>query len=179
VSEQESAPLASEPSGEALLLAQLEQLVRTHEEEIGIGYGGTLQYRLSRVLAHYQRTAVEALAEAKAFRDDLLVEFRALVLVTEMAGNASTHREKDARLRGLVELLEGATRRLREHEFGLAHGYGYFWDSVFRSDYPTRHYVRRIHELEDEVKRLRGTTDAAQAPDESGVDTRSLDGVPF
>jgi hypothetical protein len=150
------------------MLPRLQALVRAHEQEIRSQYAGDLVEEIQHVLAHYQQTATNVVAQTKAFRDDLLVQLRALSLVIEMAGGAGTHREKDARLRGCADLIESTITRLRKLEFGLHRQW--YWPDVFRSDYPVRQYVERIHELEAQVQALQPaaaqSASAEPAPEE-------------
>lgn len=114
----------------------------------------TLERRLSNIIDRYERVAVANVDAAKSFRDEVLVFVKAWAMIADMTASASTHSEKNARLRGMIELLESAARKLYGMKFEMDSGW---WrhEDVFASDYPTLHYVQRIHELEDEVKRLK------------------------
>lgn len=144
---------------------EVEALVAEHERAVNNHFCGPLASRLACVLRHYRDLATNHLAGAAAFRDDVLAYLRALVLVTESAANGATHREKDARLRGLVEMLESAIEKLRKEKFDFAYA-RWTMPDLWRSDYPVREYVRRIHDLEDELKRLR--EEKAPASEKSG-----------
>lgn len=118
-------------------------------------YGGDgLAKRLHRLISHYNMTAANALATTKSFRDDMLTWLRAMSLVGEMAGNAGTHAEKNARLRGMVELIESAIQKIQNQRME----FNYRWwnhEDIFKSDYPVRQFVDRIHELERENESLK------------------------
>lgn len=118
------------------------------------GYG-TPQDRLTQLLNSMRQRELDAIAGCKAFRDDCVNWLRAISMIVESVGNASTHGEKAARCRGAVELVESAIEKLRRRNFDSPHSWQFWMDDCFRSDYPTREYVRRIHELEAELKELR------------------------
>jgi hypothetical protein len=70
-----------------------------------------------------------------------------------MAGNGGTHTIKNNRLTGLSELLESAAHKIQNARVE----FGYHWYDhvdVFKTDYPVRQFVEKIHELEDQVKQL-------------------------
>lgn len=85
---------------------------------------------------------------------DYLTYFRALVIVLEMTGQAATHREKDARLRGAIELLEGMIQKLRYSDLGAMLG-GFRWPDIFRSDWPQQRLLDRVRVLEAELAEAR------------------------
>jgi hypothetical protein len=119
-------------------------------------------------LRHYEDKAVSALRDTKQFRDDMLTYFRALVIVLDMTGNAATHAEKNARLRGAVELLEQMAERLRL-EIVFSH---FHWRDAFASDWPTRRLLERVHELERELSELRSSQ--ANVPTEGHADDTNI-----
>lgn len=161
-------PLPFGAADTARLLAVLER----HEQQIGRRYAGAaLHERVDLLCTAYHVAAVSSLAQAMSFRNDLLTYFRAMSLVVEMAGNAATHTEKNARLRGMSEILESAVERLRQQDFEVDR-YHWSWPDVFRSDYPTRHFLSRIHELERELAQYRRSPQDGQAPSRA-------DDVPF
>lgn len=135
-------------------LDMLLAIMRKHEEVIRHSCYMPANIRLERILNHYQHIASDALLGVRHFRDDVVVELRAMSLIVDMALNAGTHSEKNARLRGMTDLLESAIRKLREEEFKFSSAW-YHWDDVFRSDAPTRLLMNRIHELEAEVEALK------------------------
>jgi sugar phosphate isomerase/epimerase len=111
-----------------------------------------LRQHIQAVIEEYRSQTVNALRAAKEFRDRMLVDLRALEMVLHMVSNASTHKEKDARLRGCIELIGGAFQRLEREQFEIAACNHPHFDDVFRSDYPTRHYVERIRDLERQLE---------------------------
>lgn len=124
-------------------------LVLEHQEKLRIGLASaSLAERVRHVIHEYHHKAVESLGQAKAFRDDVLIWLRAMSICVTMVGNAHTHKEKAARLRGLVEVIEGRCAKLREMSFDIAFASGGRWpfEDVFASDYPSRYYIGRIQD---------------------------------
>jgi hypothetical protein len=134
-------------------LRDLDDAIREHEKLLRYyGPSDKLIDRFRQVVQHYQDSSIQTVLVVQQFRDDLLVQLRAFSLVVDMAGNASTHSEKAARLRGLSEMLETSIEKLRRFEMNDTK----LWQfpDVFRSDYPTRAYLQRIHELEERIREL-------------------------
>lgn len=155
------------------LLTSLEALAKTYEDRQRRHTHAPLDERLTRLLEHYERKAVEATEAIKRWNDDVVVYLRALAIVAESAGNASTHGEKNARLRGMVEQIETAIQHLRERDLDLFWGSWRFPD-LFRSEYPVRYYVEQMRELERELDALK----KAGQPGENGQAVEAQD-VPF
>lgn len=130
----------------------LDEIIKEHSERLRCYHCGTDVEKIAHIVNDYHDTAVRAMSDVKEFRDDLQVYLRAIALVLDMTANASTHREKNARLRGACELLESAIGKLRESSFEFMLGRHGMSADIFRSDYPTRHLVERIHTLEDALK---------------------------
>lgn len=130
-------------------------IIKEHSERLRCYHCGTDEEKIAHIIQDYHDNAVRALNEVKYFRDDLQTYLRAVALVLDMVGNASSHREKNARLRGALELLESGIGRLRESTFEFTLGCRLLSNDIFRSDYPTRQLLERIHALEDELKQLK------------------------
>lgn len=138
---------------------QIRAVVEDHERRIRTHYGSfALSERVDRLLGHYHDTATNSIAAAKAFAEDVSVALRALALVADSVASAGTHREKDARLRGLIEILEGALTRVRNHQWDVQNTsiYSFLPQDVFRSDYPQRRALDRIRELESQLAEVKG-----------------------
>lgn len=143
------------PQDPATQLAEVERLIKSHQEKTNYFQGfGSAAERVKSVLRTYEDKAVSALRDTKRFRDDMHSYFRALVIVLEMTGQASTHAEKGARLRGAIELLEQMIERLRRNDLETVFSHSH-WRDAFASDWPTRRLMDRVHELEAEVKELK------------------------
>lgn len=132
----------------------LSRLLKKHEELQHTYRHGDVVERIEQVVNAYHNLSLDTMSEAKTYRDRLLVDFRAISMVLMMVSNASTHREKESRLRGCGELIETAIRELEKISFDVAICNTPHWRSLFYNDYPTRHLIERIHELEGQVKSL-------------------------
>ena len=135
-------------------LRKIDDIVIKYEQEDRHTYATALPERVEYLIRRYRDLATNQLSGVKAARDDMLVYLRALAMIVEMAGNANTHNEKNARLRGCIELIETTIQKLREQEFNFQFSTWHMPD-VFRSDYPTIEYIRRIHQLEEELERVK------------------------
>lgn len=135
-------------------LRKIDDIATKYEREDRHSYATALPERVEYLIRRYRDLAANQLSGIKATRDDMLVWLRAMAMIVEMAGNASTHAEKNARLRGCVELIETTIQQLREQEFNFQSATWHMPD-VFRSDYPTLEYVRRIRQLEEELERVK------------------------
>lgn len=142
------------PKDPATQLAEVEELIKSHQEKTNhYQHFGSAAERVKAVLRQYEDKAVSALRDTKQFRDDMLTYFRALCIVLEMTGQAATHAEKNARLRGATELLEQMADRLRRTDLEIVFSH-FYWRDAFASDWPTRRLMERIHELENELKEI-------------------------
>lgn len=148
----------------ATRLAEMEDLIREHQrkQSYSQGFGSTAE-RAKAVFREYEDKATKALSDVKAFRDDMLTYFRALVLILHMTGEAGTHAEKAARLRGAIELLEQAIEQLRKKDLEMLFSM-WRWPDLFRSDWPTRRLMERIHDQERELEDLRKQVQPPEEP---------------
>jgi hypothetical protein len=135
------------------IIDALTNLAKEHQAKIRIYHSDGLLGQIRSVLGQYESRAELSLLSANDFREEVLRWLAGIVIVTDSVANASTHSEKNARLRGLVEVLESAREKLGKMHFDLQTGT--MWPDIFRSDYPTRHFLQRIRDLESEVKELR------------------------
>lgn len=118
---------------------------------------------LVRVLDHKRSHVASTIARSRDFQQDVLTFLRAFSLMLETVSGASTHAEKAARLRGLIELVETAATRVRERQFREQESWSYSMaDDVFRCDYPVRHWIHKCREAEakqqaaeEELKKVR------------------------
>jgi hypothetical protein len=152
--------------GEALTqLSEIHKLILEHQEKQNYHQGfGTPAQKVKAILREYEDKTVRAYNGATHVRDDMLSFFRALALVLTMTGEAATHAEKNARLRGAIELLESAIEKLRHQSFEQLFDV-YRFPDLFRSDWPTRRLMERIHDLEQQVKDLQPKTDEPKGPE--------------
>ncbi len=152
-------------------IRRLEQMVEKWEDsarEYGSGYyhdsDRKLATRVERLINHYQRTAANAISGATSFKSDMLTWLRAMAINAEAVSWGSTHAEKNARLRGLVEVIEAACKRVNEARVD-SYRWGHEFDDWMKSDYPVRELLRELHQKDDEIRRLRSETNG-QPPQE-------------
>jgi DNA repair exonuclease SbcCD ATPase subunit len=134
--------------------AKIDKILREQEEAQSITWGSDTADRLRHVVEHFRSVAASALAGSERFRDDMLAYLRAMSLCLEMTGNAQTHSEKNARLRGAIEVIERAIESLRNERFDFSRSY-WRWPDPFKSDFPTRELMRSLHQTKDELKEAR------------------------
>lgn len=132
-------------------IQKIDKVIRHYEGDAGVTCSGEYPSRLRNLFLHYQQKAGNAIAKNKSVVEDCLVYFRSVAMLAESVGMAQTHNEKNARLRGLVELLESAIHKLRTHqEDELMHNWQYF--SWHVSDYPYRAVLRNLQQENRELK---------------------------
>lgn len=135
-------------------LAEIQELIREHQEKQRYSQGfGSPAEKVKSILREYEDKTTKTYSDVKRVRDDMLTYFRALALILTMTGEAATHAEKNARLRGAIELLESAIEKLRNQNLESLFDI-YRWPDLFRSDWPTRRLMDRIHDLEQQVRDL-------------------------
>lgn len=156
--------------GEALTqLDEIQKLINEHQNKQNYhqGFGSPAQ-QIRTILREYEDKTTKAYSDVKHVRDDMLTFFRALALVLNMTGEAATHAEKNARLRGAIELLESAIEKLRHQNLESLFDI-YRWPDLFRSEWPTRRLMERIHDLERQVKELQPQLDERKDADADTV----------
>lgn len=133
-------------------LVRLEELL-DKEQEFQREYRayGTLADKIANCFAWYRNNQERVIGGAKVFNEDMILYMRAIALVAEMVGNAGTHAEKNARLRGLIEQIESAIHKLREQQFNFRETYYWRSPDVWRSDYPLRRYMEQKHDLQRQL----------------------------
>lgn len=124
----------------------------------------TLSQRVQRVVDHYTRMAATSVSNAREFKNDILSWLRAMAINAESVSWAGTHQEKNARLRGLVEVIDQACKRVNELRLE-DRTYAYDINDWIKSDFPVREYKRRIYELEAEIASLKKTQAAPTEAD--------------
>lgn len=134
------------------------------EEEVRVRGDGSPAERIRQVVRQAIWKKERAEEAYRHMGQDMLVWVRALGLTASAAANGGTHREKDARMRGMIEMIESAVQAIRNALEDGKDYFGYRVPDVFRSDYPVREYKQKIHELERELERVKGK------PSENGDD---------
>lgn len=155
--------LESNNAGAALRkdIRQLEVMVKGFEESARRNgdywsYNDpTLASKVQRVVDHYTRMAASSVSNARSFKDDILTWLRAMAINAESVSWAGTHQEKNARLRGLVEVIERACKDVNEMRLEDRNSWGSYTNDWMKSDFPVREYKSRIYELERENQQLK------------------------
>jgi hypothetical protein len=147
------------------MLAEIEKCIASHEATQSVVYHGSRVERIKHLLGNYRQAAAAANQNLLDFKQDVQTWMRAIALLVDSAANAATHTEKNARLRGVVDLVESAIQRLRDN---FRHFSDSWWQNpdIFRSDYPVKRYVERIRELEAKLAELEKTEDKPQQAQE-------------
>lgn len=138
------------------MFEEVEQYIKNHEAYNKISHYGSRTERIGRLLHAYRQSEAEVQGKLSSFKQDVMLWMKAFALVIDSVSNASTHSEKNARLRGAIEMVESAVGKLRGDFDHFAMSYSRNPD-IFRSEYPVRKYVERIRELEQKLSKLEGT----------------------
>lgn len=141
---------------------QLEVLVDRFETAMqrdgGWRYGGdrTLAERVQRCVDHYTRLAADTVSKSMTFKEGMVSWMRGIAINAQAVSWAHTHHEKDARLRGLIEVIETAISQIDELRLDdrMTQWSGAV-DSWLKSDFPTREMRNRILDMEQEIRRLK------------------------
>lgn len=119
------------------------------------GHDQSLADRLVRIVDHYTRLAAFAVETQQNERTGVVSWLRGIAINAQSVSWASTHHEKDARLRGLIEVIDTAITKIQEQNSDSGRYFDGGIDSWMRSDFPTRDLKRRILDQEAEIKRLK------------------------
>jgi len=136
----------------------LDKIINSNFELIRCYYPGNRAEKIESIINYYKRKAEESLFSIRNFQQELIVWLRALAMVAEMAGNSSTHREKAARVRGMIEIIETCIEKATNMDINFSFLY-FNWPNLWRSDYPVRKILQENHELKKEIDRLQNIKD--------------------
>ena len=90
------------------------------------------------------------------FGDQVTQQLAGMRIVVDGVLSAETHREKDARLRGLLDVIETGIDRLQEkHINDFNHLHSYFPHGLFAADTSRVRLQHRVWELEKQIEELR------------------------
>ena len=134
---------------------RLRSLVHDQEEKLKVSWGTDLADRIARIFQSYRSRDTEHIRTQKELTDDVISWMRALEMYISCA-IGEVHKEKDARLRGAISVIESSIQKLRDRKLNLAQSYHWQSVDVFRSDADVSRYIERIRELENELKIARG-----------------------
>jgi hypothetical protein len=124
--------------------------LRDQMKAFRIHWSGTLDQMLDSVLQHERTHTESAISGARDFRDNCLIMLKSLEVVIESVECASTHSEKNARLRGLADVIHRYQDRLGRFEFCFDRTPWYStYSDVFQREDPRMAKLReRVAELE-------------------------------
>lgn len=133
---------------------KLDDFVKKHEEHQRQHYSGTVIARAFGVLNRYEVDAAKSHAAKLKMVEDMKLYIRSMCMAAEMVGLASTHGEKAARLRGMIELMNNTAAKLEEnHHDELLHSWCF---SMYgRSDFPYRGVLDKYEEMKRENQWLK------------------------
>ncbi len=120
----------------------------------GLRMSVSLVDSISGLVGFYHKESVRSTEARVRLESDMLGYLQGVCMVIEGIGMAATHREKEARVRGALDVVNVMVRRLRD-----VRGGGYL-DGLFSgylgSDYAFRDILRENREMKAELARLRG-----------------------
>lgn len=116
--------------------------------------GYSLVDSISELVGFYHKESVRSTEARVRLEADMLGYLQGVCMVIEGIGMAATHREKEARVRGALDVVNVMVSRLRDSQGG---GYrdGLF-SGYLGSDYAFRDVLRENREMKAELTRLRG-----------------------
>lgn len=117
-------------------------------------WSGTPEQMLDSVLRQERNHTEKAIAGAKDFRDSCLIMLKSLEVVIESIECASTHSEKNARLRGLMDVVHRNMEKMGRFEFCFDSPpwYATYNDAFSREDPRVLKLRERVAELERQVQ---------------------------
>lgn len=152
--------------------AQFDAFIEQHARKQHWSSGSNEFERIREIVSHYEEAARNANFGAERFRDQMVLNLRAISMCLEMTGNAGTHSEKNARLRGALEIIERIVSQLQEEKFDFSRTYWRFSVDSYRTDYPVRELLDSVHRLKEELSEKNKQLEAFQkspAPDQETV----------
>ncbi|MDE2107072.1 MAG: hypothetical protein KGL39_58235 [Patescibacteria group bacterium] len=133
----------------------LNDRVSEHEEIVRYHLVAPLPQRLASVLEHYKRIASDALEGSKSVRDDMLVYFRAMVIVLQsIVDDHLNHTQKNERINAAIGVVERSISSLRNESFNFADSTWRRSPDLMRWDGPERRLRERVRDLEAQIKEL-------------------------
>ena len=150
----------------------IRELLARHEDTVGWHHSGSASNRAEQCIERYKRIAEDAITTASKARDDMIAYLRGINFVAETCMAAHSHAEKAARLRGLMEVVEGRVEALREASFDYRNTSFRSHPDLMRWDGPERKLRERIRELEEELGQV---NKSLKKPNEPGADKTDED----
>jgi hypothetical protein len=139
---------------EQTTIDKIRLVLKRHQESVHHYHCGDEAEQIASLINHYEKDAASAVAGKLDMTDNTLTYFRSVVMLAESAMMAGTHGEKNARLRGLIDLLNHTIEKLKHQKSdNLLHHSGYFsWDMA---TYPYQSIINKLNDAQLENERLK------------------------
>lgn len=136
---------------------QVEKLVEdTKKKYAEIQYSEDLVNSVARTINFLKEQRDRTVVNHQRFIREVHIFFQSLAIVADSVSRASTHTEKNARIRGLIEVIEGCNAKLvdiEEQELLDQHRMG--WEPFFKSRYPVRRLLDKYNRQKTEISELK------------------------
>lgn len=163
-----------------LVIMKMRDLLTAKLKEWQVYSNSSSLVETTKALLHKMQYNVERnYHNAFAFRDNVIAEMRAMILVARSCESAATHREKDARIRGLIDVISAGIDTLSRVS-DLWYKEVYWGDGLLRSDSSLPWLQRENWQLQKTIDRYAGKY--GLLPAEGSADEQGgpdVDGVPF
>lgn len=162
-------------------VGKLEDIRAELQEEgksAGIRHCGEYHAQVRNYVRGYKDTAAGSEIHVRRYMEEFRIMLTALQMQMEIVGTAGTHREKDARMRGLCGFLEGLITKVEHMESGFIFSNSR-WENIFRSEYPVQHIVHRMNELKAENGELRKNLSGRTAAPTDGTRPADSEELPL
>jgi hypothetical protein len=148
---------------EQTTIEKINEVIKRHEKSLHCYRCGDEAEKIASIINDYERTAASEIAKRKVLIEQTLVYFQSVGMLCETVGMASTHGEKSARLRGLIELLNSAIGKLREEQTEnlLENWRSFSWGF---GTYPYQSIIRKYDELKQENEFLKSKLSSETPP---------------
>lgn len=142
-------------------MEEIEKIIKRFESDEQYHHSGSVSYKVKQLLGTYQNRTAQAIADKKSLMDDCVIYFRSIAMLIESASMGTTHRDKEARLSGLIELVENTLQKFQNGQTDqLLNSTRYF--SFNMSDYPYRAALRRLRRENAELREQTGQKSLAE-----------------
>ncbi len=133
---------------------EIKAVLKNHEDILHWHYSGSDAERLNSIICNYRNKSEKYLKNSESLITDMLTYLRALTMIIQMIQMGATHGEKNARVRGLIEYIEGTQKKLRELNIESMFSSHNFTD-IFSAEYPYTEFKYNYQNLKDENKKLK------------------------
>jgi len=148
--------------------ADLAEIVQMHEKALSTSFAGGIYNKIKYLLDHYQHKQDIFNFANRKFISDIITQMKALSIVAQMVSNAQTHAEKNARMRGLMEIIDGAINEMQNIDFKEILS-SYEYESVFKPTYPVQRLLGKLRDARAELATLKMKYEPETAKDDPQV----------